>query len=314
MVQININRRKFLVSTAAFGGGLALSLVIPNSVHAGSINQRSSTQQDGVSELSPWVAVTANNDVVIRVTHTEIGNGAITQVAMNVAEELGCDWSKVKTEQASVRRDYLEGGDIYSVGFQPWFGGHSTNEDRMTYAFQVGASIRERLKAAAATHWSVPVEEITAIDSVLSHPPSRRTLRYGDVAADALNIRLEKEPALKPREQWTLIGKAQPAKLHLPQVVNGTATYGIDVKLPGMVHAAIKQSPVHGGMLKNYNAQTVLQMPGVRKVIVLDSSKTVGTPVEQQSTFGLQMTETLSGVAVVADHYWQAKKPLKHFL
>lgn len=304
-----MNRRKFLVSTATFGGGLALSLTFGGTKALAASSADTSAADDSI-EFSPWVAITADDQVIVRVTHTEIGNGAITQVAMNVTEELGCDWNKVTTEQASIQRDYKSGNKAYSIGFQPWFGGHSTNSDRMKYAFQVGASMRERLKAAAAARWGVSAAEIEVNNGVLKHSASGRSLRFGEVAAEAANIQLTAEPELKDRSQWSFIGKHKPAKLHLPEVVNGTATYGIDVKLPGMVHAAVKQSPVHGGKLKSYDASAVLNMSGVHKVVVLDESKTVGTPVKQESTFGLRMTETLSGVAVIADHYWQAKKAL----
>lgn len=309
MEQVNLNRRRFLVSTAAFSGGMALSLMLPNMARAASAGSEPWVPARQVNEFSPWVALTADDQVIVRVTHPEIGNGALTQVAMTVTEELACDWSKVKVEHASVRRDYLE-GSVYSIGSQPYFGGHSTTWDRMKHALQVGASIRERLRAAAAEHWSVPVREVEARNSVLTHLPTARTLRFGEMAAKALAVQLDEEPALKPQSEWSFLGKATPAKLHLPQIVNGSATFGVDVRLPGMIYAAVKQCPVHGGRLLSHDPDAVLAMPGVRAVVVLDPAKTVGSPLKDQATFGLAMTETLSGVAVVADHYWQARKAL----
>ena len=302
-----MNRRSFLVKASALGGGLALTLTIPSLAKE---LKQDSGHCNTDSELAPWLKIDANGKVTVRVTHTEIGNGAITQIAMNIAEELGCDWANIATEQASVQRDYLSGGTDYSIGFQPWFGGHSTNPERMQYALQVGASARERLKMAAAHRWKVDVNSITVIKGQLIHSASNRSLGFGQVAEAAALITLEQEPTPKKPEDWTLIGKQKPTRLHVPAVTKGCAIYGIDVQIPGMLYATIKQCPVHGGKLISVDTKKVLQMPGVRKVVTLDASKTAGTPVKDQSTFGLRMTETASGVAVVADHYWQAKKAL----
>jgi isoquinoline 1-oxidoreductase beta subunit len=123
-------------------------------------------------------------------------------------------------------------------------------------------------------------------------------------------VTLAAEPALKPRSDWSFLGKASPPKLHLPQVVRGAAVYGIDVKVPGMVHAALRQAPVQGGKLKSYHPETVLGMPGVRSVVVLDPAKTKGSPVPSKASWGPIDNQVQSAVAVIADHYWQAKLAL----
>jgi isoquinoline 1-oxidoreductase beta subunit len=156
----------------------------------------------------------------------------------------------------------------------------------------------------------VPAGEIVAQDSVLSHKSGRK-LRFGEVAAEAAAIKLDKEPAPKSPSEWRLIGKASLPKLNIAEIANGSAVYGIDVKLPGMVHAALRQCPVHGGKLKNYDPAAVLTMPGVRAVIVIDPAKTRGTPVKQKATFGFGDNQAQHGVAVIADHYWQAKTALE---
>ena len=304
-----MNRRRFLMSVAAFGGGMALSMVLPRGASAAWADSKPWKQAPGGHEFSPWVAITADDQVIIRVPTPEIGNGAMTQMAMNVVEELACDWQKVKTEFAPVSRDYAENG-VYAIGFLPYFGGHGTDHVRMAHALQVGASARERLRQAAADHWGVPVAEIAAANSVLTHEPSGRTLSYGEMAAAAATVALTAEPALKPQSEWSFLGKASPGKLNGPDIVNGTATYGIDVSLPGMVHAAVKQCPVHGGSLTSHDPEAVLAMPGVRAVVVLDAANTAGAPVTAKATFGLQGTELQSGVAVIADHYWQAQRAL----
>src|SRR3546814_4119254 len=113
-----------------------------------------------------------------------------------------------------------------------------------------------------------------------------RKLRYGDVVTDAAKLTLDAEPPLKTPAEWTFLGKAAPSKLHIPEVVTGRAVFGLDVKLPGMVHAALMQAPVHGGSLKSHQHKAVLGMPGVRAVVVLDPAKTKGTPAPNKGTWG----------------------------
>jgi isoquinoline 1-oxidoreductase beta subunit len=307
--QVNQERRQFVVSVSLAAGGLALGIV---SIKAqASISASGPWAPDAIagSELSPWVEIAADDTVTLRVPTPEIGNGAMTQIAMNVTEELACDWSRVKVEFCSMQRDYLEKG-AYNAGFLPFFGGHGTDKIRMTRSLQIGASARERLKAAAASRWRVAVADIEAKNSVLIHVPSGRRLRYGDVAAAAAKVTLPTEPPLKPQSEWTFLGKASPGKLHAPQVVDGSATFGIDVQVPGMVHAALMQSPVHGGKLKSHRPEAVLSLPGVRAVVVVDPAKTKGSPVPQKSTWGFADNQAQSAVAVIADHYWQAKQAL----
>lgn len=296
-----LTRRRFLVSAAVVAGGLSMQLRPAGAQAAETVGQG--------SELSPWLVIRADDTVVVTVPTPEIGNGASTQQAMNIAEELECDWDKVTVEFADFRREYQQPGS-YAVGLQPFFGGHSTDHDRMPYTLQLGASARERLKTAAAQRWGVPVEDVSARNSVLTHSPSGRSLRFGEVAAAAASVELAEEPALKPQSEWRLLGKAQPHKLQLPNVVTGQAQFGVDVTLPGMVYAALLQSPVHGGVLKSYDPDAVKDMPGVRAVVVIDPSATPGSPVTASPTFGFEGSELRSGVAVIADHYWQAKKAL----
>jgi isoquinoline 1-oxidoreductase beta subunit len=307
MSLIEMDRRAFIVNAAAFAGGMSLSLGSAPTRAAGILSEPFQPNLGGI-ELSPWIAIMPDDTVIVRVCTPEIGNGTMSQTPMSITEELNCDWSKVRAEFASPKRDVLEKG-VYSKadGSQPWFSGHSTGE-RMKHALQVGASARERLKAAAAAQWQVPGAEIEAKNSVLTHLPTGRKLRYGQVAAQAAAITLETEPKPKPQDQWTFLGKIQPPKLQLPLVVRGAATYGVDVKVPGMVHAALRQSPVQGGKLKNHDPSKVLKMPGVRAVVVIDAAKTRGAPFKVTTFYGLDRVQ--SGVAVIADHYWQARKAL----
>ncbi len=307
-----LSRRVFLVTAAAVGGGMALGFSFSGREADAAFAGAEPWQPAGTeAEFNPWIVIAPDDTVTVRVATPEIGNGVMTQTPMLVAEELACDWSKIRAEFAPTDRDYREGG-VYSPGDGPtgYFSGRSTASDRMQLMLQVGASARERLKGAAGAVWSVPVVEVDAKDSVLTHRPTGRTLRYGEVAAKAATIRLPVEPALKPESEWTLLGKASPAKLNIPQIVNGSAVYGMDVRLPGMVYAALRQSPVHGGKLKSFDADKVKAMPGVLAVVTVDPDEPRGLKMKTGAPFGYNDTRVRSAVAVIAEHYWQARKAL----
>lgn len=304
-----MDRRRFLVTTSVAAGGMAQTLA---PARAAEVSSGGPWAPDAAQagELNAWIAVAGDGTVTMRVPQPESGNGTMTQMAMNVAEELACDWADMRVEVASIHRDHVENG-VYTFGFLPFFSGHATATDRMKHCLQLGASARERLKAAAAARWGVPAAEIAARDSLLTHARSGRKLRYGEVAAEAARIALPAEPALKPQSQWTLIGKKSPAKLNVPAIADGSAVYGIDVKLPGMVHAALRQVPVMGGRLVTVkNRDAVLKMPGVKAVVVIDPAKSGKSPVPDKTNFGLGDSDAQPGVAVIAAHFWQAKTAL----
>jgi len=308
--QNKLSRRRFMVS--AVGGGMAI--MVSQDVLAANTSLNpwdDNTVGKGTVELSAWLTIGADDVVTIRSPTPEIGNGVMTQAAMTVAEELNCDWSKVATEFASASRDHLAGGLYRTDTYLTFFGGRSTTKKRNELYLQAGASARERLKAAAAARWNVPVTEIDAKDSKLTHKASGRTLRYGEVAAEAAKIKLKEEPKPKPQSEWTLLGKASPSKLHIPLVVKGAATYGIDVRPAGMAYAALRQSPVHGGKLKSYDANAVKNMPGVLAVVTVDPDEPRGMPNRKdEAPFTLFNTKPQHAVAVIAEHYWQARKAL----
>lgn len=299
-----ISRRQFIVSASVVAGGLAMQLQSPAVLaEAG--------KTDGVQQsLTAWLNILPDDTVVVTVPSPEIGNGASTQYAMNIAEELECAWENVSVKFASYSDEYKNPGS-FGIGLQPFFGGHSTDHDRLPYSLQLGASARERLKLAAARRLGVPQSEITARESVLSHSASGRSLRFGEVAADAAKIQLDAEPAIKPQSEWRLLGKRQPSKLQIPDIVRGKAQFGIDTTPPGTVYAALKQSPVHGGLLRSHQPEVALAMPGVKAVVVVEAGPGKGSPVPAKPTFGFEGSESRSGVAVIAEHYWQAKKALE---
>ena len=302
--QVNLARRRFIVAAAATGGGLALGFNVLDGAQAFSKDPASPLR-----EMSPWLIIAPDDTVTVRVTTPECGNGAMTQMAMTVAEELSCDWSKVQTEYASTLRDVEQNG-VYSRTdpIYTFFSGRSTISERLTLLLQVGASARERLKLAAAQQWGVAVSEVEANNSILTHRASGRTLRYGQIAERAVSVELSAEPALKPQSEWTLLGKKAPGKLHLPSLVNGSAAFGIDIRVPDMLYAALMQSPVQGGRLKSYDFERIRDMPGVVAVVVVDPDEP--RPMHLIKAYPDGLDDAQAGIAVIADHYWQARTAL----
>jgi isoquinoline 1-oxidoreductase beta subunit len=275
--KIKVSRRQFVMGSAALGGGLALGLRLPP---FGPAIVRAA---DGSPELNAWVVIKPDDTVVIRIARSEMGQGTLTGLAQLVAEELECDWAKVTTE-------YPTPGD--SVKRKRVWGDFSTGGSRgirmsHEYVRKGGAAARMVLVQAAANQWGVPVSECTVEKSVITHAPSKRKTTFGKVAEAAAKLEPPKDIKLKDPKQWKLVGK--PVKrLDTLDKVTGKQVYGFDLKLPGMLNAAIKECPVFGGKVKSFDAARVANMAGVKKVVP------VGT----------------SAVAVVADTWWQAKTAL----
>jgi len=271
-----IDRRSFIIGTATVGGGLALGLNLPL---GGSVVRA----QDGSPEITAWVVIRPDDTVVIRVARSEMGQGTITGLAQMVAEELECDWSKVSTEYPtpgqSVARKRVWGD--FSTG------GSRGIRDSHQYVREGGATARVMLVQAAANAWGVPASECSAANSVITHRPSGRTTTYGKVAEAAAKLTPPAKVPLKDPKEWKLIGKPVKRLDTLPKVT-GAQVYGFDLKLPGMLNAAIKDCPVFGGKVKSVEAAKVTAMPGVRHVVRVGDS----------------------AVAVVADTWWQAKTAL----
>ncbi|HEY7527165.1 MAG TPA: molybdopterin cofactor-binding domain-containing protein [Candidatus Limnocylindria bacterium] len=270
------DRRSFIIGTAAVGGGLALGLDIP-------LGNPVVRAQDGSPEVNAWVVIRPDDTVVIRIARSEMGQGTLTGLAQMVAEELECDWSKVTTEYPtpgeSVKRKRVWGD--FSTG--------GSRGIRMSHEYvrKGGATARTMLVQAAADAWKVPASECSAANSVITHRPSGRTTTYGKVAEAAAKLTPPADVALKDPKDWKLIGKSV-KRLDTMGKLTGAQVYGFDLKLPGMLNAAIKDCPVFGGKVKSFEAAKAQSMPGVRHVV----------PVGE------------SAVAVVADTWWQAKTAL----
>ena len=306
MNEFKPTRRQFLISSAAIGG----AMVIGTHAMAATIDATPWDKDAAAegTEFTPWLSISADDTVLVRGTAVDIGNGTLTQLASYVMEELNPAWDKIKVEYASTNRDFLE-KNVYSTpgGALAYFSGRSTGPARMDTYMQVAASARERLKAAAAAAWSVPATEITIKDGVLSHA-SGKSARFGEMIAAASTIQLPAEPKPKDRADWVWLGKQSPAKIQLPGIVNGSIVYGMDVRVPDMVYAALRQSPVMGGTLKSFDADAVKGMPGVLAVVAVKPIDNVPTDLKPPFPFGLNTAQ--HAVAVIAEHYWQARTAL----
>ena len=276
----NPSRRTFVVGTAVAGAGLSFGFLVPGGEALAQVEKPADLTQP---EVNAWVVIKPDDTVVIRIARSEMGQGTLTGLAQLVAEELECDWSRVTTEQPTpgqnlarkrVWRDMSTGG---SRGIR---GSHD-------YVRQGGAAAREMLIAAAAKEWGVAATECSAANSVITHAGSGRNTTYGKVATAAARMEPPKDVKLKDPKDWKLIGKGV-ARLDTKEKVNGARIYGADLKLPGMVNAAIKACPVFGGKLASFDDAKVKGMRGVKQVLKVGDN----------------------AVAVVADTWWRAKTAL----
>src|SRR5258705_6649333 len=212
-----------------------------------------------------------------------MGQGTLTGLAQLVAEELECDWSKVTTEYPTPGQSVARKrawGDFSTGGSR----GIRTSQD---YVRKGGASAAMMLVQAAANEWKVPASECTAAHSVITPTPSGRPTTYGKVVEAAAKLEPPTEVKLKDPKDWKIAGKAL-KRLDTPDKTTGKMIYGIDIKLPGMLNAAIKDCPVFGGKLKSFDEAKVMDMKGVKKVVKVNDH----------------------AVAVVADTWWHAKTAL----
>jgi isoquinoline 1-oxidoreductase beta subunit len=277
-----LSRRAFVVGTTAVaGGGLALGFHMP----ADAATARAGAADEGV-EINAWVVVKADDGCVIRIARTEMGQGTRTGLAQLVAEELECDWKKVTTDSITPGQNLARKrvwGEMGTGGSR----GIRTSHD---YVRRGGAAARMMLLQAAANRWNVPVGELTVSDGIISHAGSKRSISYGKVAAAAAKLP-PPDPnsiALKDPRDWKIAGK--PIKrLDTAEKLNGSKVYAIDVKLPGMLCAAIKSCPVFGGTVKSYDDTKIAGRPGVKGIVKVNDS----------------------ALAVVADTWYRAKAAIE---
>ena len=272
-MKTTINRRSFLKSTAAGSGALVIGFVMPGAL---------STVAAKVGEAMPnaWVRIGSDNSITIKCARSEMGQGVYTSLPTLIAEELAVDITKIQIEMAPVGEPYINA----MVGGQLTGGSTSVRDayDRLRVA---GAQARIVLIEAAAQKWGVDTSACTAEDAHVLGPNGKKA-RYGELAEAASMLTPPKEPTLKNKKDFKYVGHSI-NRFDTPAKVNGTAEFGIDVQMPGMMIATLAQCPVFGGTVAGFDASKAKSMPGVKAVVQISS-----------------------GIAVVADTYWHARKGL----
>ena len=273
-----LNRRDLIVNASKISAGLTIGFVIPQ------IAGTATAADAAPEEINAWVKILPNDTVVIRIARSEMGQGSLTGLAQLVAEELDCDWLKVTTEYPTPGQSAARG--------RPWgefmTGGSRGIRASQEYVRQGGAIARIMLIQAAANQWQVSASECMASKGMITHQPSNRSTSYGKVADAAAKIPVPKDVTLKDPSVWTIAGKSL-RRLDTVDKTTGKMIYGIDIRLPGMLNAAIKACPIFGGKLKSYDAAKITNFKGVKKVLAVNDV----------------------AVAVIADTWWRAKIALE---
>ncbi|MGH9873677.1 MAG: molybdopterin cofactor-binding domain-containing protein, partial [Pyrinomonadaceae bacterium] len=287
MITEKVSRRLFLTSSVAAGGGLLIGYSLASASELLSSSVPSATPHNNAPAgvdipLNAWIRISPNDEVTLISSQSEMGQGVMTTLPAILAEELCADWSRVKVEFSSVAPAYRN----------PRINWQFTGNSESTTGFfdllrTMGASAREMLVTAAAKRWDVKSEECQADNGRIIHKPTGRVLKFGQIAEDAAKVTPPQNPTLKPQSEWKLLGKPLP-RVELASKLNGTAIFGLDFAVPGMVYAAVMQSPVHGGTVSSLDKASVLKLSGVIDVVPIPN-----------------------GVAVVANQYWQARQAMK---
>ena len=271
------SRRRFLQTSAGLASGLVIGFYLPRGTRTVLLaeTQAPPAGQPKLPDPNAFLHIGSDETVTIRLAHVEMGQGIWTTLAMLVAEELECDWSKVRVEHAPAAPVYAH----LLFGMQGT-GGSTTTWTELDRYRQVGAIAREMLIQAAAQRWSVPASSCRAEQGFIT--AGSRRLSFGALAEAAQRLAPPTEVTLKPASAWKILGKPT-RRLDSPEKVNGKALFGLDVRFPGLMTAVIARSPAFGGTVKGFSAEKALKVPGVKRVV-----------------------EVPSGVAVVAEHFWAA--------
>ncbi|HZH08522.1 MAG TPA: molybdopterin cofactor-binding domain-containing protein, partial [Lautropia sp.] len=269
------SRRSFLKGSAVAVGGLVVPFSIPFGVAA---------QEAAAPEINAWVVVKPDDTIVIRIARSEMGQGTLTGLAQLVGEELDADWSNITTEYPTPTQNLARNRVWGSFST----GGSRGIRESHEYVRKGGAIARTMLVQAAADAWKVPPSECSTANSRITHVPSGRTVSYGSVAQAASRLTPPTDVKLKDPRDWKLAGKRM-ARLDTAEKTTGAQIYGMDLTMPGMVNAAIKDCPVFGGKVASFDAAAVEKRPGIRKVVQVGDS----------------------AVAVVADTWWHARSALE---
>jgi isoquinoline 1-oxidoreductase subunit beta len=266
-----IDRRRFLKTSAAGATGLLVGFYFHGDMEA-----LAAASSDPIV-LNAWIHVGTDDFVTILIDKSEMGQSILTGLAMIAADELDCDWKKVRTEFAPADKVYVN--PRFGVQATGGSSGTPTSWDPLRKA---SATARAMLLTAAAQKWGVDASECSAENSTILHASTKRRMTYGSLAEAAAKLPVPQNVPLKTPDQYHLIGKAT-KRLDTPAKVNGSAQYGIDVRLPGMVYAVVARCPVFGGKAASFDAAKAKAIPGVKNAIQISS-----------------------GIAVIADNTWTA--------
>src|SRR5437870_991367 len=270
-----VPRRDFLKTSAAIGGGLCFAAYVPE---LAARPLKDSPANDASFAPNAFVRIAPDDSVTIIANHSEMGQGIYTSLPMLLNEELEADWSRIKVEAAPVDAAYN-----HTVFGLQMTGGSTTTPSEWERFRKMGAMARLMLVDAAAQNWGVPASQCHVEKGVVIHGASGRKANYGSLVAAASQLKPPADIPLKDPKQFTLIGKPV-RRLDTPSKIDGTAQFGLDVRLPGMLFALVARPPVFGGKVERFDAAEALKIPGVRAV-----------------------EQIPSGVAVVAERYWPAK-------
>lgn len=282
-----LSRRGFIVGTGATG--LTIGILASCSPSATEFDAPDYSNLPPNEEVNAWVHIDHDDTVTVRIARSEMGQGTLTGLAQLVAEDLDCDWDKVKTEYPTPGQNLARErvwGD-FSTG-----GSHGIRSSQ-DYVRKGAAAAKAMLIEAAAHEWDVPASECTSANSVITHGPSGQTTTYGKVAGAASKLAPPLEVTVKDPSDWKIVGQAKP-RLDTADKLIGKQIYGADIQLDGMLNASIRQSPKIGATVKSFDAAAIENMPGVKKVVALDD------PFRDGQT----------AIAVIADTWWHANKAL----
>jgi isoquinoline 1-oxidoreductase beta subunit len=274
-------RRKFLIQSSAIAGGLAVGFHIPFARAAQPV--AGIPAPSAGPEINAWVVVQPDETIVIRIARSEMGQGTLTGIAQLVAEELDCDWARVTTEFPTPGQNLAR--DRVWKNFST--GGSRGIRESNEYVRKGGATARVMLVQAAADEWKVPAAECSVDKGVIRHAASGRSTTFGKIAGAASKLTPPADVKLKDPKDWKIAGKRL-ARLDTVDKTTGKQIYGMDLKMPGMLNAAIRDCPVFGGKVASFDAKSALNKPGIKKVLKIGDS----------------------AVAVVADTWWRAKTAL----
>lgn len=300
------SRRQFLIASGVAGGGLLVGYAMSGSSRREEAEEAAAGK--GERFVTAWLKISPDNIVTVYVPHADMGQGVITALAMMAAEEMEADWSLVRAERApaetafaneSLRQVFMEGIEVPDilkpVNGAAWYkvaslmslqvtGGSMSVRYTGQYGMRVtGAAARDMLVKAAATRWNCSEADCTAVMSRVEGPGGK-SATYGELAADAAAYSPSATPVLKSKKDYTIVGTPKP-RFDIPGKVDGSAKYGVDVQVPGMVYAAVNIAPVFGASPVSFDASDILSRRGIKQI--------VGFP---------------AGVAVIADNYWRAKE------